>query len=415
MPLFHHHKSKKEKETEEASEIHDEEDKSQEEESGNHSGTDSPEQSAKLKKKHEKEKKEHNKKEKKELERKHHEEKKKAKEEHKHPEKKVERQSQVSSDSSSEANSFIVPKKSLEDEYRVEKEKLEEEKKELEKIIKEQKDELQQIKKKEEDRLSRKEIRRKEKEKAAIDRYKIMKGFLSKQGHVVKNWKIRYFFIQRDALSYYKDLSKKDLRGKINLIDCIIEEEEIPGKENCFLVKPRSSQESRYVLSATSPEERQQWMDAIRYISTGDLPQKTKIRSTMKNKRIPKAGFLDKEGHFVKSWKARWFDLRAEKGTTTLDYYLNYGDPQPKGHIRLKNALIESGSIPGKEFAFVIRTKEGDYYMSCKDGLDCNQWLEATKVAVFAIREEELQQEMEKEEAEKEIQKQAEIKQENVK
>jgi len=180
-------------------------------------------------------------------------------------------------------------------------------------------------------------------------------------------------------------------------------------------VKPRSSQESRYVLSATSPEERQLWVDAIRYISTGDLPQKTKVRSTLKNKRIAKAGFLDKEGHFVKSWKARWFDLPAEKGTSTLDYYLNYGDAEPKGHIRLKNALIESGSIPGKEFSFVIRTKEGDYYMSCKDGLDCNQWLEATKVAVAAIREEELQQEMEKELLEKEIQKQAEIKEEKEK
>merc|ERR1712070_773481 len=56
-------------------------------------------------------------------------------------------------------------------------------------------------------------------------------GILRKQGHVVKNWRYRYFVMMANPeplLMYYVDVTKQDLKGTINLRHAMVIPE-IPG------------------------------------------------------------------------------------------------------------------------------------------------------------------------------------------
>uniref|UniRef100_A0A3Q3BAN6 PH domain-containing protein n=1 Tax=Kryptolebias marmoratus TaxID=37003 RepID=A0A3Q3BAN6_KRYMA len=53
----------------------------------------------------------------------------------------------------------------------------------------------------------------------------LREGFLVKRGHIVHNWKARWFVLMPDKLLYYKyEGGKRDScqRGKILLKDCLI-------------------------------------------------------------------------------------------------------------------------------------------------------------------------------------------------
>jgi len=91
-----------------------------------------------------------------------------------------------------------------------------------------------------------------------------MNGFLSKLGHVRKNWKVRYFVIKYDEARYYKD---EKLKGKLSLKTCKVED--LPngshGKDNTFLVKQEKNKS--FILSAASPKEKNQWMKAFTFVA----------------------------------------------------------------------------------------------------------------------------------------------------
>ena len=43
----------------------------------------------------------------------------------------------------------------------------------------------------------------------------IKQGYLTKQGHIIRNWKKRSFVLMRDELKYYKSETEKKPQGKI--------------------------------------------------------------------------------------------------------------------------------------------------------------------------------------------------------
>lgn len=45
----------------------------------------------------------------------------------------------------------------------------------------------------------------------------IKQGYLSKQGHIIRNWKKRSFVLMRDELRYYKSETEKKPQGKIEI------------------------------------------------------------------------------------------------------------------------------------------------------------------------------------------------------
>ena len=46
-------------------------------------------------------------------------------------------------------------------------------------------------------------------------------GYLSKQGHIIRNWKKRSFVLMRDELRYYKSETEKNPQGKIRMEDIV--------------------------------------------------------------------------------------------------------------------------------------------------------------------------------------------------
>jgi len=139
-----------------------------------------------------------------------------------------------------------------------EENKRKEEEKEKERIRREE----EERKRKEEEEKERKRLQEEEEKRKRIElenRWKTMDGFLTKRGHVITNWKLRYFTIKDKELLYYKD--KTQLKGKIPLQYCSVKiVPSVENHENCFVIKPHAQfGKKEYVLSADTSEEQMEW------------------------------------------------------------------------------------------------------------------------------------------------------------
>jgi len=109
-------------------------------------------------------------------------------------------------------------------------------------------------KKKKQDMLI-KEVKREEK----LRRYC---GFLRKQGHVVRNWKTRFFVISEDQLYYFTSNTQTKCKGQISLLGCTAAStDNVESRENCF--KLLTSTGKDFILSAATPKEKKKWLDAL--------------------------------------------------------------------------------------------------------------------------------------------------------
>jgi len=87
-------------------------------------------------------------------------------------------------------------------------------------------------------------------------------GELKKQGHVVKNWKTRWFVIQHDMMFYFKNRADNKPVGCIPLRSCTTKETSKLNKPNCFeLNAPRINKV--FFIQATGIHEVKEWMEAI--------------------------------------------------------------------------------------------------------------------------------------------------------
>jgi len=235
------------------------------------------------------------------------------------------------------------------------------------------------------------------------------RSWLYKQGHVVKNWKLRYFIVKGEMLQYYTDdtLAPTKQKGSFSLKDCqLVLDITVEGRDHCFMVKPMGGLKE-YLLSAHSKEEKQAWLDAISFICNGSLPSyaydlnespKTQTQTQMKIKgeRTPKRGWLEKQGHVKKNWKWRWFTLSAARLADSLNYYdLNSGVGK-KGCIGLKNSSVSKVvDIKEKQNCFVVHTKPlnqqpKEYFLSAKTTEECDEWISLINQAILALEHEHL-------------------------
>eukprot|EP00004_Rigifila_ramosa_P019562 TRINITY_DN4997_c0_g1_i3.p1 TRINITY_DN4997_c0_g1~~TRINITY_DN4997_c0_g1_i3.p1 ORF type:complete len:352 (+),score=73.33 TRINITY_DN4997_c0_g1_i3:534-1589(+) len=88
-----------------------------------------------------------------------------------------------------------------------------------------------------------------------------MSGYLTKQGHVIKNWKRRWCVIAHGTLYYYKDKQESEPLGIINLSGVTIHPADSIKKGSFELRTPVGK---NFVMYGDTPEETQQWVAGLR-------------------------------------------------------------------------------------------------------------------------------------------------------
>ena len=100
-------------------------------------------------------------------------------------------------------------------------------------------------------------------EGGAVGGMEILKeGYLTKQGHVRKNWKRRWFVLTKSQMSYHMEPGAP-AKGRIPLDNVTISlDTDALGKENCFGLF--HGERKPYFMCAETPAEVVQWVKAIR-------------------------------------------------------------------------------------------------------------------------------------------------------
>ncbi|KAF7710800.1 pleckstrin-2 [Silurus meridionalis] len=107
----------------------------------------------------------------------------------------------------------------------------------------------------------------------------LKEGFLVKRGHVVHNWKVRWFVLKAEQLLYYRfEGGKRDSchRGSIPLQACEITCPYLEYENRPLVIRLKTNTLSEYFLEACSREERDEWAveisAAVRRLGSGDAP-----------------------------------------------------------------------------------------------------------------------------------------------
>ncbi|CAI5715660.1 unnamed protein product [Peronospora farinosa] len=93
-----------------------------------------------------------------------------------------------------------------------------------------------------------------------------MSGWLRKRGHVRKNWKARYFVLEKSVLRYYTDSSRTKLKGEVLLFHPqtrvhYVDVHVAGGRDASFAVQV--GPEYTLLLQATQLRDRENWMYCI--------------------------------------------------------------------------------------------------------------------------------------------------------
>jgi len=90
-------------------------------------------------------------------------------------------------------------------------------------------------------------------------------GFLKKQGHVVKNWKTRWFILKNTNLFYFKKKGDPKPIGEIPLEDCIIKRiaDSDKIKRSCCFELYAPKMNKTFIIQAADEDEMKNWMKKI--------------------------------------------------------------------------------------------------------------------------------------------------------
>ena len=89
-------------------------------------------------------------------------------------------------------------------------------------------------------------------------------GFLTKQGGNVKSWKLRWFVIVRNEMSYFADRSSEKPIRTLDLTECsnVGYSNDIDGNSNCFYLQ---FPDRIWNLSANSQSELKEWITILQW------------------------------------------------------------------------------------------------------------------------------------------------------
>ncbi|XP_027699551.1 pleckstrin-2 [Vombatus ursinus] len=114
----------------------------------------------------------------------------------------------------------------------------------------------------------------------------LKEGFLVKRGHVVHNWKVRWFVLRQNTLLYYKLEGGRrgtSPKGRILLDGCTITCPCLEYENRPLLIKLRTRTSTDYFLEACSREERDAWAFEITGAIHAGQPGKVQQLHIMKN------------------------------------------------------------------------------------------------------------------------------------
>ncbi|XP_019777854.1 pleckstrin-2 isoform X2 [Lagenorhynchus albirostris] len=114
----------------------------------------------------------------------------------------------------------------------------------------------------------------------------LKEGFLVKRGHIVHNWKVRWFTLQQNTLLYYKlEGGRKVIppKGRILLDGCTITCPCLEYENRPLLIKLKTQTSTEYFLEACSREERDAWAFEITGAIHAGQPGKVQQLHILKN------------------------------------------------------------------------------------------------------------------------------------
>ncbi|XP_058914388.1 pleckstrin-2 [Kogia breviceps] len=114
----------------------------------------------------------------------------------------------------------------------------------------------------------------------------LKEGFLVKRGHIVHNWKVRWFILRQNTLLYYKlEGGRKVIppKGRILLDGCTITCPCLEHENRPLLIKLKTQTSTEYFLEACSREERDAWAFEITGAIHAGQPGKVQQLHILKN------------------------------------------------------------------------------------------------------------------------------------
>ena len=97
-------------------------------------------------------------------------------------------------------------------------------------------------------------------------------GELRKEGHFVKNWKIRWFILQKDKLFYFKSRLDSKPVGYIPLKDSVVRRsDKFRGKREFVFELNAASIGKSFFIQATTQSDMESWMREIQSSSETDI------------------------------------------------------------------------------------------------------------------------------------------------
>ncbi|XP_042302473.1 pleckstrin-2 isoform X1 [Sceloporus undulatus] len=119
----------------------------------------------------------------------------------------------------------------------------------------------------------------------------LKEGFLVKKGHVVHNWKARWFVLLQDRLLYYKIVGGKkepSPKGRILLDGCTITCPCLEYESRPLVIKLRTKTNTEYFLDSCSREERDSWaLDITGAIHAGNPVQVQQLHLQKNSFKLP--------------------------------------------------------------------------------------------------------------------------------
>ncbi|XP_045864194.1 pleckstrin-2 isoform X2 [Lutra lutra] len=114
----------------------------------------------------------------------------------------------------------------------------------------------------------------------------LKEGFLVKRGHIVHNWKARWFILRQNTLLYYKLEGGRKVtppKGRILLDGCTITCPCLEYENRPLLIKLKTRTSTEYFLEACSREERDAWAFEITGAIHAGQPGKVQQLHILKN------------------------------------------------------------------------------------------------------------------------------------
>ncbi|OQR84502.1 RAC family serine/threonine-protein kinase [Achlya hypogyna] len=181
-------------------------------------------------------------------------------------------------------------------------------------------------------------------------------GYLTKRGHVITNWKTRFFALRSQGrLSYYADEGMSKKLGEVQ----VSKVSPWSGETNGFMFQ--TTKQISYYVYASSNSERSRWLQALSDFYIVPDP-------------VDCEGYLTKRGHLVPSYRMRYFVMCG----TVIKYYSDETAYRTGASALAEIEVKSGGRWDGESTGLFFKTSTGSTMFVCAENVaDLQKWIEA--------------------------------------